>query len=73
MQLQSPTYTNGIIESIILMGDLTIHGNPNMGVLQNEMATTKSLMHHIIVFLCGFGYRMKGHSNGVIDNFVIVG
>jgi len=46
---------------------------PNMGVLQNGMATTKSLMHHTIVFFCGFGCRVKGHNNGVIDNFVVVG
>jgi hypothetical protein len=60
MQLQIPTYSKGIIESIILVGELTIHGNPNMGVLQNGMATTKSLMHHTIVFFSGFGCRMKG-------------
>jgi hypothetical protein len=73
MQLQSPTYTKGITESIILVGKLTIHGNPNMGVLQNGMGTTKSFMHHAIAFLCGFGCKVKGHSNGVIDNSVIVG
>jgi hypothetical protein len=60
MQLQIPTYSKGIIESIILVGELTIHGNPNMGVLQNGMATTKSLMHHTIVFFSGFGWRVKG-------------
>jgi hypothetical protein len=73
MQLPFPTYTKGIIESIILVGELSIHGNPNMGVLQNGMATAKSLMHHTIVFFCGFGCRVKGHNNGVIDNFVVVG
>jgi hypothetical protein len=41
MQLQSPTYTKGIIESTILMGEPAIRGNPDMGVLQNGMAATK--------------------------------
>jgi len=54
------------------VGELAIHGNPNMGVLQKGMATTECFMHHTIAFLCGFGCRVKGHSNGVIDNFVVV-
>jgi hypothetical protein len=63
MQLQSPTYTKGITESTILVGEPAIHGNPDMGVLQNGMAATECFMHHTIAFLCGFGCRVKGHSN----------
>jgi hypothetical protein len=36
MQLQSPTYTKGITESTILVGEPAIHGNPDMSVLQME-------------------------------------
>ncbi len=73
MQLQSPTYTKGITESTILVGEPAIHGNPDMGVLQNGMAATEFFMHHKIAFLCGFGCRVKGHSNGVIDNSAVAG
>jgi hypothetical protein len=66
-QLQSPTYTKGITESTILVGE------PDMGVLQNGMAATECFIHHIIAFLCGFGCRVKGHSNGIIDNSAFAG
>ncbi len=73
MQLQSPTYTKGITESTILVGEPAIHGNPDMCVLQNGMAATECFVHHTIAFLCGFGCRVKGHSNGVIDNSAVAG
>jgi len=73
MQLQSPTYTKGITESTILVGEPATHGNPDMGVLQNGMAAMECLRHYTIAFLCGFGCRLKGHSNGVTDNSVVAG
>ncbi len=73
MQLQSPTYTKGITESTILVGEPAIHGNPDMCVLQNKMAAKECFMHHTIAFLCGFGCRVKGCRNGVIDNSAVAG
>jgi len=55
------------------VGEPAIHGNPDMGVLQNGMAATECFVHHTIAFLCGFGCRVKGHSNGVIDNSAVAG
>ncbi len=57
----------------MLVGEPAIHGNPDMCVLQNGMAATECFMCHTIAFLCGFGCRVKGRSDGVIDNSAVAG